>query len=372
MKGKHSKHSGTTNGFFEKIKGVFSRNKAENGEKMVRLKGDKVPMSKKKKIILSIVISLAAIALALVIVAVSVATSYLNQVSRLSDLSGDIGVNSDLPTDGVQNIALFGIDSRNNDESGRSDAMIILSIDRVHNKIKMTSIARDSLVQFDNYQSKLTHAFGWGGYALAVKTINKNYGLNITDFAYVNFHEFAGIIDYIGGVNIDVSASEMQVMNNKYTKYIREMGIDCPDITQTGMQRLNGGQALAYSRNRYTGNDIERNNRQKEVLEAMFAEVKDVPLTKFPSLISKVMELCHTNMTNSELLSVATWALTKQPTTEQISIPTKELNAIGGIYDRYGWVYRYDMKQAAQVIYEFIYEPETESETTDDTATPAE
>ena len=334
------------------------------------LAGEKEPMSKKKKLII-LLSSIGAVLLALIITVVSIVSGYLNQVNRVSDLSGDLGLNEALPTEGVRNIALFGLDSRADNESGRSDAMIILSIDQVHNKIKMTSIARDSLVDFGGYQSKLTHAFGWGGYSLAVKTINKNFGMNITDFAYVNFFEFSGIIDYIGGVEIDVSESEMRVMNRKYTKYIRELGIPCPDLTAPGVQRLNGGQALAYSRNRYTGSDLDRGNRQKEVLEAMYAQVKDTPLTKYPTLISKVLEMCHTNMTNKELLDVATWVVTNKPTIEQFSLPSKELNAeIGDRKDGYGSVVRYDMKQAAQVLYEFIYEPApTTTTTADATAT---
>lgn len=355
------------------MKGKHEKNNEKPMKSLHELAGEKIPMSKKKKLII-IFSSIGAVLLALIITVVSVVAGYLNQVNRVSDLSGDLGINSDLPTKGVQNIALFGLDTRNNDESGRSDAMIILSIDRVHNKIKMTSIARDSLVDFDdNRKSKLTHAFGWGGYKLAVKVINKNFGMNITDFAYVNFHEFSGIIDHIGGVEIDVSASEMYVMNNKYTKYIRELGIDCPDITQPGLQRLNGGQALAYARNRYTGNDIDRGNRQKEVLEAAYAQVKDTSLTKFPALISKFLGMCHTNLTNSELLSIATWAVTNQPTMEQFSLPSKELNAeIGNRGDGYGSVVRYDMQQASQVLYNFIYEPEPETDPTGEAATPAE
>ena len=372
MKGKHQKKQ---KGFWEGLLEKLPWKKDEDDQGMVRLSGGKEPMSKKKKLII-IFSSIGAVVLALIITVVSIVTGYLNQVNRVSDLSGDLGINSALPTDDVQNIALFGLDTRNNDESGRSDAMIILSIDRKHNKIKMTSIARDSLVDFgDGKKSKLTHAFGWGGHSLAVKVINKNFGMDITDFAYVNFYEFAGIIDYIGGVEVDVSASEMNVMNRKYTKYIREMGIDCPDVTQTGMQRLNGGQALAYSRNRYTGSDLERGNRQKEVLEAAYAQVKDTPMTKFPALISKILSMCHTNMTNSEMLSIATWAVTKQPSIEQFGLPSKELNAeIGNRGDGYGSVVRYDMQQASQVLYNFIYEPEPEPQTdpTGETATPAQ
>ncbi len=324
------------------------------------------PRKKRWKVVL---ISILAVVVALVVAGVSVVMGYLGQIQQVSDLSGDIAVNSSLPVTGVKNIALFGLDTRKDSDMGHSDAIIILSLDYDHDKIKLTSIARDSFVWFDPedyafspkpvapFQSKLTHAFWWGshkkkggGSQTAVKVINKNYQMNITDFVFVNFYEFAEIIDYIGGVEIDVDTAEMGVMNRKYCGYIREMGIDCPDITQTGLQRLNGGQALAYSRNRYTGTDIERGNRQKEVLSAMYAQVGDTSLTKYPTLISKVLEMCHTNLSKGEMLKIATWAVTNTPSMEQFSLPPKGLPVSSGM--------KYDLDAAADALHDFIYEPE--------------
>lgn len=326
---------------------------------------------KGKKWLIGIAVTFGVIVLAVIVVGVSLFSSMLGQINRESELSeGEIAVNSELPED-VQNIALFGLDTRSDNESGRSDAIIILSIDRKHDKIKLTSIARDSLVAIDGHgQSKITHAFGWGGAKLAVKTINQNFGMNITDYVYINFYEFAEIIDYIGGVMIDVNASELNVMNNKYGPELRRLGFDYEDAV-VGYQRLSGAQALAYSRNRYTGSDIDRGNRQKEVLEAMFAQVKDVSLTRYPTLISQILSMCHTTLTNDELLSMAQWTLTSSPTFEQYNIPSAECNAQGGNWnDGHGWVWRYDMDLATQVLHEYIYEEESseeESSTVEDT-----
>lgn len=322
--------------------------------------------SKKKKWLIGIAASVGAVLLALVIVVVTWGSSLLGKIQRESELdAGEIAVNSELPhTDKVQNIALFGLDSRQDDESGRSDAIIILTIDRVHNKIKLTSIARDSLVAIDGRgQSKITHAFGWGGAKLAVKTINQNFGMNITDYAYINFFEFAEIIDYIGGVMIDVNASELNVMNNKYGPELRKLGFNYENAV-VGYQRLSGAQALAYSRNRYSGSDIDRGNRQKEVLEAMFAQVKDTSLTKYPTLIGQILGMCHTTLSNGELLSIAQWAAGGSPTFEQFTIPSAECKAKGGNWnDGHGWVWRFDMELATQVLHGYIYEDEVSDET---------
>ncbi len=337
-------------------------------EKQVRLSAEGAKKSRKltKKWLIGIAASVGAVVLALVIVVVTWGSSLLGNIQRESELSaGEIAVNSDLPhADKVQNIALFGLDTRSDSESGRSDAIIILTVDRVNNKIKLTSIARDSLVAIDGRgQSKITHAFGWGGAKLAVKTLNQNFGMNITDYAYVNFFEFVELIDYIGGVMIDVNASELKIMNDYYGPQLRKLGFDYQNAT-TGFVRLSGAQALAYSRNRYSGSDIDRGNRQKEVLEAMFTQVKETPLTKFPSLISQVLSMCHTTMTNEELFSVAQWAVSSSPTFDQFTIPSKECNAKGGnAGDGHGWVWRYDMELATQVLHDYIYEEEASDET---------
>ncbi len=317
---------------------------------------------KQKKWLIGIAIGVGAVVLALVVTAVTLVGSMLGQINRESELSeGDVGITEEstqLSKD-VKNIALFGLDSRSDNESGRSDAIIILSVDRVHDKIKLTSIARDSLVAIDGHgQSKITHAFAWGKAKLAVKTINQNFGMNITDYAYINFFEFAEIIDYIGGVMIDVDASEASVMNDYYGPELLRLGFDYVRVS-AGYQRLSGPQALAYSRNRYTGSDIDRGNRQKEVLEAMFAQAKDIPLTKYPSVISQILSMCHTTLTNSEMMSMATWAVGSSPVFEQFSLPSPECKAQGGNWnDGHGWVWHYDMGLATEILHKFIYEEE--------------
>lgn len=314
---------------------------------------------KQKKWLIGIGISLGAILLAIAVTAVTLVSVWLGKIQRESELSeGEVAVNSALPDDDqVQNIALFGLDSRQNNDVGRSDAIIILSIDRVHNKIKLTSVARDSLVAIEGHgHSKITHAWSWGKAKLAVKTLNQNFGMNITDYAYINFYEFTKLIDYLGGVMIDVDKAELNIMNNYYGPELRRLGFNYKNAT-AGYVRLDGAQALAYSRNRYTGSDIDRGNRQKEVLEAMFAQVKDTPLTKYPSIISQVLEMVHTTLTNDELMSIAQWAVGKSPTFEQFGLPSKECQAQGGDWhDGHGWVWHYDMDLATQVLHNFIYE----------------
>ncbi|MBP5618772.1 MAG: LCP family protein [Clostridia bacterium] len=287
------------------------------------------------------------------------------------------------------NIALFGLDTRTegvndgeDDEACRSDAIMILSIDNVHNKIKLISIARDSYVEMERTRrdgttytthDKLTHAWVYGKHQLALKTVNQNLKMDITDFVSMNFWQFAEIIDYIGGVDIDVSRSEMNVMNETYIPYINSYGIKCDYITKTGMQHLSGGQALAYARNRYTGTDIERGSRQREVMMAAYEQVKNMNKTEYVGLVKKVLDQCATSLSNGEMVSLATWALTKGPTFEELGLPTtlycETLDGISYVV--------YDMDEAADEVRDFIHEtgkyaPSSEPTTSETLSTVSE
>ncbi len=320
----------------------------------------KSPTGKKEKA-LRITLIVAAAFLALVVAAVTLLWAFLEMNLQGSDLSGSVGVNHDLPTKDVQNIALFGLDDRDSSTDGHSDAIMIVSIDRKHNKIKMTSIGRDTLVPIEGYKSadgksKITHAFSAGGVNLAVKTINQNFGMNITDYVYVNFLEFAEIIDYMGGVTIDVPQKVLSELNNHVYWMEIECDMEIDKVKKAGVQRLSGGQALAYARVRKVDSDIQRGNRQREVLQALFNEMKDQPLTKFPGLISKLLKICHTNMTSGELMSIATWALTGSPEFANYSLPNDDCKAWGGNHSVHNWVWIYDLDNATDLLHNFIYE----------------
>ena len=250
--------------------------------------------------------------------------------------------------DSVHNIALFGVDAEQG-SVGRSDAMIILSIDKEYGKIKMTSLARDSLVPIEGHgEEKLTHAWAYGHAKLALKTINQAFGMNITDYVYINFDEFQDVIDYIGGVEVHVNSLELQTLN-----YTPDENKKVPGI---GMQRLNGRQALLYSRIR-SDSDTNRTARQREVLIAMYEQVRRQPITKLPETMKRVMRLCHTNLDSVAMLNIAKWALLDAPTIESLSMPNDQLKPWNGILDNArGWVRIYDLDAAKKVLYNFIYE----------------
>ncbi len=261
--------------------------------------------------------------------------------------------------DGVKNIALFGIDSRSDDTSGRSDAILVLSIDKKHDKIKLISIARDSYVSIDGHgKDKLTHAYAFGKSTLAVKTLNKNFGLEITDYVTVNFFEFSRIIDYIGGVEVDVDQKEMTHLNNYVIPELQGgTGLECDKITGTGKQLLTGTQALCYARIRKIDGDIERGNRQKEVLSAMFSKVKDMGATKLPKVAQMVLSECQTSLSTNDIMGLGLWAVSANPEMENISIPNENISAKGKTISGV-WYYVYDLNQAKSEMKKFILETE--------------
>lgn len=291
----------------------------------------------------------------------------------------EVEVTPNLPsTDHVRNIALFGIDQERG-SVGRSDALMILSIDKTNNKIKLTSLDRDSLVAIDGHgEEKLTHAWAYGHGKLAVKTLNQNFGMNITDYAYVNFTEFITAIDYLGGVTVDITAAELDYTNGCWIDWVNEYGDwETPKIAGTGRQTLNGAQALSYSRNRSDGTG-RRAARQREVLMAMADRVKKQAVGQWPATVGRMLQLCHTTLSSDEIWELALWVLEEAPTIEELSLPTPELKAWGGVIDRQrGWVRVYDLEAATVVLHNFVYEtdkalPNSSEEDTASTSAPAD
>lgn len=281
------------------------------------------------------------------------------------------------PVHQVQNIALFGIDQEEG-SVGRSDALLILSIDKDNDKVKLTSLDRDSLVAIDGHgEEKLTHAWAYGHGTLAVKTLNQNFGMNITDYAYVNFSEFVSAIDYLGGVMVDVTAAERDHMNLSYNAWYPYYGHYIDKVTGTGRICLKGAQALSYSRNRSDGT-ARRASRQREVLSAMLDRVKQQSVSQWPDTFGRMLQLCHTTLSADEIWELALWVLEESPTIEELSLPTPELKAWGGVLDRQrGWVRVYDLEAATTVLHNFIYEtdqalPESSEEDTTTATTEAD
>ena len=207
----------------------------------------------------------------------------------------------------IINIALFGIDSTDS-TSGRSDSIMVATLDPIHNKLKLTSFMRDSYVNISNYgYDKLNHAYAYGGANLAINTLNTNFGLNITDFVAVDFASLPKIIDSLGGITIDITEEELNYINGYINNINSVSGTNSPIITTPGAHHVDGAQALAYSRIRYTsGGDFKRTERQRTVLTALFNKALNVPATQYLDVISTLAQYATTNLNTNEILKLAT------------------------------------------------------------------
>lgn len=204
-----------------------------------------------------------------------------------------------------QNIALFGVDSQDNkikDKGSRTDCIIIASINNSTKKVKLMSIYRDTYVSIDGEYDKINAAYSYGGPELALRTINRNLDLNITDFATVNFKALADAVDVLGGIPLTIN-SEKELENlNAYIGNMNHInGGNSKKFDKVGTYTFDGNQAVAYSRIRYMeGGDHARASHQRLVLEGIMNAAKKQPL-KLGKLISTVLPQCKTSLSNDDL-----------------------------------------------------------------------
>ena len=307
-------------------------------------------MSTPMKIVLSIFLTLVVIFAALV----GVFFYYFGGLNTqpLTTDKTELGIGSGVTSDSrIVNIALFGVDSRNDTDEGRSDAIIILTVDQRHNKIKMTSILRDSRLKIEGHNyNKAAHAYAYGGPTLAINMLNQNFKLDIQEYVTVNFGQLEDIINAIGGVDLNITAAEQQAAN----VILESMKMSDQKIRSNGDVHLNGAQAMAYSRIRKIDSDAVRSSRQQKVLMGLMEQCKDMSLTQYPDFIRKLLPMVETSLTYGDIFELAP-IMTKSPEIVQNVIPGDEDNATGGMYDG-AWYWRYDTDAAAERLHTFIYE----------------
>jgi len=223
----------------------------------------------------------------------------------------DLGISEEAPKaseTGVTNILLFGLDSRAKNSVSRSDTIMIATIDKKNQAIKLTSLMRDMYVPIPGRKNnRINTAYIFGGPALAIKTVNTNFDLDIRYYVTVDFFGLEKIIDQVGGVTIDVKEKEIPYINS-CIKELNGLNKDTKPVallTESGLQTLNGRQAVAYARVRKVGNaDFERTERQRRVLAELFKKVKTINPLKLPGLVTTMLPYVETNLPKTEILSL--------------------------------------------------------------------
>jgi LCP family protein required for cell wall assembly len=254
------------------------------------------------------------------------------------------------------NIALFAVDRRNRNEEGNSDIIMIISIDQLTKKIKMSSILRDTYVNIEGKgMDKLNAAFSLGGPQLAIKTINQNFEMDIKDYINVDFFSAAKIINALNGVNVNVKAEEIPYLNNYLQEISGIENIPAQFITSPGIQKLNGKQAVAYTRIRAAGRgDYERTERQRSVLVALFNKMKGAGPDIFPVFATQILPNLETSMSNMALFTIGSDILnSKTKNIEQARFPLDQ--ASKGERINTIWYLKTDLKSTSISLFNFIY-----------------
>ncbi|NLM19355.1 MAG: hypothetical protein GX217_04945 [Clostridiaceae bacterium] len=259
----------------------------------------------------------------------------------------------------ITNILLLGIDSRDKTKiNERSDAIMILTINKIQKKVKLTSLQRDMLVEMPNLNmmDKLNHANVYGGPEYVMKTVNNTLRLGIDRYVVVNIRGLERVVDLLDGIEIDVQEEAIPFVNANIdeTNAVFYDTEQAAHLTSAGLQNLNGRQAVGYARNRSTiGGDYDRMHYQQEVMQGIFNKFTQVGGRKKLELIKEGLSMVTTNLTNNEMLGLLQSVLPiLDGKIENLTIP------IAGYHTHYSgaaWLNLCDFNGMIPIIQEFIF-----------------
>lgn len=211
----------------------------------------------------------------------------------------------------IYNVLLVGVDRRDKSWNGNSDSMILVSIDKANNKVNMVSLMRDTYVNIpDIGYKKLNAAYAYGGGPLLCTTVTDTFKIQVDRYVAVDFFDLIDIIDYIGGVTLEVSDKEAEVANGYILDMCNLMDIDGSAHTFSGGGTFycDGVQAVAFARNRYVGNsDFERTERQRYVIQQLMAEIRQMSLAQMTEKVQGILQYVTMNIPEAEI-----WDMVKE------------------------------------------------------------
>ncbi|MGL4848748.1 MAG: LCP family protein [Clostridium sp.] len=265
-------------------------------------------MGKKKKILISGVLGIIAIIGMLFGGGYYYVKNKLDKVEKVDINVEELGIDKELTAKygNIQNIALFGIDNVDG-MKGRSDSIMILTINREKKTLKVSSIMRDSYVTIagKGIKDKINHAYAFGGPEMAIRTLNESFNLNIKEFIAVDFASLPEIIDTIGGIELEIDEEELKYINSYISDLNKLNKTENREITKPGKTLVSGTEAMAYCRIRYTsGGDYKRTERHREILGKIFEKVQKISPTEYPKFLDKILPLVKTNLESKEVMDI--------------------------------------------------------------------
>ncbi len=264
--------------------------------------------------------------------------------------------------DGITNILLVGTDGEYVEKGNRSDGVMLVTIDSNNKDIKISSIARDTYVDIPGYsKEKMTHVYAYEGIELLKEVFKVNFDLEIDKYIAVNFGSFMEIIDEIGGVVVDVPESGLESINSTidscYNYYSDKDDVGEKEyLTQAGTQRLNGYQALAFSRIRYTDSAFHRENRHREVAESVYKEFAQQGIDTYKRCADIVLDNTKTNISPIEMMNLAYTMLSiNDKEIDQFQFPLEEYRKGHIVSKEKGWVLEWDREPNLDAWHKFIF-----------------
>ncbi len=251
----------------------------------------------------------------------------------------------------IDHILLIGSDRRSSSENGRSDSMILLSLNYDTGNIHLTSLMRAMYVCIPrsdgNVWGMLNAAYSWGGPKLLVETVELNFRIDIDHYVVVDFNSFATAVDRLGGVQIELTQREANTIYE-----------DTLTTVSPGLTTLTGKQALSYARIRYLDNDFVRTRRQRTVIESMLRKAKGSDLATLLALAEEILPMVNTNLTNAEILVYAAKVLPMLGNSiNQRMLPVENEDGssfTGMIYVGGREMYKVDFDNNIRALHEFV------------------
>ncbi|WP_294783538.1 LCP family protein [uncultured Eubacterium sp.] len=226
----------------------------------------------------------------------------------------DVSAETQKTFEGYTTIACFGLDNREQGvyETGNSDTIMIMNVNNDTKEVSLMSIYRDTYLNVagkgeEEKFRKANSAYAYGGPEQAVTMLNRNLDLDIDNYVAFDFKAVAEAIDILGGVDINVETEEERQYLNDYVSYTSEyVGGSNAEVEHTGLQTLNGVQAVSYARIRYTkGDDYKRAERQRRVLTEMIKKAKKANLSEINELINTIFPQISTDLSKKDIISMA-------------------------------------------------------------------
>lgn len=261
---------------------------------------------------------------------------------------------------GYMNIALFGVDAETESQlyrGSRSDSIMIASINMDTGDIKLVSVYRDTYLNIgtDEYR-KCNAAYSFGGAEQAVKMLNMNLDMDIENFVTVGYKGLSEVIDGLGGVYIDVDSEELKHINNYQIGIAEVLKCDYTPVKETGYQLLNGLQATAYCRIRYTlGDDFKRTARQREVIKAIEDQAKKTDLATLTKVFNNSIDDIYTSLDSKDILDLI-GNIANYRIVEEGGFPEESMRTVANVGAKGSSVIPLDLESNVVWLHQFLFD----------------